>query len=327
MRTPGSLQHQRGVALITAMLITVLVTIITTGMKAREAIDVRRAMNMQFNEQGMYYLLGAEDWAKHILARDLNDSEYDSLRENWAKTLPPVSIDGGQIGGQLTDMQGRFNINNLASAIQAQDQNDNQNNNQTNKEQNVDVLRFQRLLELHELSPSLVEAVIDWLDADVNPRFPNGAEDVTYLQGEQPYRAGNTLMASPSELLRVKGFDVEAYARIAPYLVALPEHTAVNVNTALPAVLQMIVEDLPEPEAKELAESLQEEPVEEIGEFLDHPLVSGRKVDTKDLVVKSDYFRLSAYAQVGHVRSVMNSVLQRNSAKDIRTLRRSREGF
>jgi general secretion pathway protein K len=317
-----NIRLQRGVALITAMLITVLVTILTTGMKSREAIDVRRAMNVQFNEQAFYYLLGAEDWAKHILARDIKDSKIDSLDENWAKQLPPVPIDGGQIGGQLFDLQGRFNINNLASAAGTPDKTD--KNKDENK--NVDILRFQRLLSAHDLPTSLVDAVIDWLDPDGNTRFPNGAEDVAYLQLDPPYRAANTLMASPSELLRVKGFDYEAYQKIAPLLVALPEHTEINVNTALPGVLQMVVEDLSDEDAKRLADELAERPVESVTDFLNNDIVAGKKVDTKGLTVSSQYFLLSAYAQVGDIRSSLASTLQRKSDKDIRTVRRSREG-
>lgn len=299
---------QRGVALITAMLVVSLATITAVAMTAEQQIFFRRTENILHHQQAYLYLLGAEDWARQFLARDLNENQIDALTDIWATELPPIPVEGGMIGGVVEDLQGRFNINNLAEA----------------QVQQAELDRFTALLALYQIPASLSNAVLDWLDSDDQARFPDGAEDIDYMQAQPAYRAGNGPMSSVSELLKVRGMTYEMYERIAPALVALPTTaSAINVNTAPPLVLRMIVTDLSEQDAEALARDLAQNPVEQIEDFLAHALVQGKQVATSGIDVRSNYFLVRAYARIGRARATLNSIVLRMAPDNISTVLRS----
>ena len=300
--------EQRGIALITAILVVSLATITAVAMTSEQQIFFRRTENILHHQQAYLYLLGAEDWAKQFLARDLNDNQTDTLADNWATDLPPIPVEGGVIGGAVEDLQGRFNINNLADA----------------QVQEAELQRFSALLKMYEIPASMSNAVLDWLDSDDQARFPDGAEDIDYMQLQPAYRAGNGPMSSVSELLQVRGMTYEFYERIVPALAALPTTgSSININTATPMVLRMVVADLSEQDAEALAKDLAENPVKEIEEFLAHDLVQGKQVATTGIDVRSNYFLVRAYARIGRARATLNSVVLRMAPDNIKTLLRS----
>src|SRR5690606_9440832 len=120
------------------------------------------------------------------------------------------------------------------------------------------VLQFRRLLQLLELDERLVNALLDWLDPDINARFPEGAEDDHYLRLEPPYRAANAPLTHVSELRLVAGYEAEVVARLRPYVTALPQATALNVNTAPALLLATLVEGMGLVEAEGLVQTRDE---------------------------------------------------------------------
>ena len=103
----------RGVALITAMLITALASLVAANLAWDNALDVRRTMVLLNNDQAVQVALGAESWVVGILHQDLQESDIDHLGEIWAIQLPGFPIEGGDVTGTIIDLQGRFNVNNL----------------------------------------------------------------------------------------------------------------------------------------------------------------------------------------------------------------------
>lgn len=312
MRFQASRLH-RGMALITALMVMSLATITAISMTAEQQIYFRRTENILLHEQAYLYLLSAEDFAKVVLQDDFKKNQTDSMKDAWAEQGAAFPFEGGVLTGTISDLQGKFNINNLAIA---------------GKPKKWDVDRLRTLLELNGLSPNLANAIIDWLDPNDEPTFPDGAEDVDYLQGEQPYRTGNGMMGSITELLYIKGIDYEAYQAIAPALVALPvTDVAININTASPQVLQMIIDPLTETEAIELRDELSKEPVSDPNEILSLPLMTGKKIDLNGVGVESSYFLLQSYAEVGRAKARMDSVIHRFSADNITVVLRSQGGL
>ena len=158
MKTTSS---QRGVALVMAIIVVAIGTMIAVNLIWRGTLDLRRTESALAADQGLMYVQGAEAWAADILRQDLVDSpESDHLGELWATELPPLPVDGGSITGRLEDLQGRFNLNNLIGA--------------DGKESALARRQFERLLVSVEADPSLAGAVIDWLDPDTELRFPSG---------------------------------------------------------------------------------------------------------------------------------------------------------
>jgi general secretion pathway protein K len=298
---------QRGVALITAVLVVAIGTMIAVNLMWRGTLDLRRAEAALAADQGLMYGQGAEAWAADILRQDLVDSpESDHLSEQWAIELPPLPVDGGTIFGRLEDLQGRFNLNNLIAA--------------DGMESELARRQFERLLTSVEVDPGLAGAVVDWLDADTEQRFPTGGEDSAYSDQDPPYRTANSMITSASELMAVAGFDRESYQRVAPYVTVLPRGSQLNVNTASAVLLASLSDDIDIATAETLVE-------ERAGaEFVDIDATFAGLVEPDTLQVidgVSEHFFWTATVTLGSNQLTMRSVLQRDRSGITRALFRS----
>ncbi|GAB4350022.1 MAG: GspK family T2SS minor pseudopilin variant XcpX [Gammaproteobacteria bacterium] len=303
---------QRGVALITAILVVALATAAGVAVATRQHIDIRRTENLLNADRAYLYALGGEAWAKAILARDRNDGDVDHLGEDWARKIPPLPVDGGSVSGYIEDMQGRFNINNLAVS---------------GENFEIDLARFRRLLANVGLNESLADAVVDWVDPDIEPRFPDGAEDDFYLGQEPAYRTANRPMTSASELRLVRGFDQESVEKLLPYVVALPLATPVNVNTAPPPVLESLFAGLDESQVRQLVEAREEEAFNRVEDFLQHEVFRDLSPDASRLSVRSDYFAVTAEAVIGSSQVSLLSLIHRSGDNQFTVLGRSLGGL
>jgi general secretion pathway protein K len=223
--------RQRGVALIMAVLIVALATMLAASVSFKGYLDQRRSANTFAMDQGLEVALGGEAWASDSLRRDKQqNSKTDDFTEEWATPIPPIPIEGGEFEGQLEDMQGRFNLNSLVTV-------------QGGKfvlDENAQH-RFERLLELLELEPKWALIIADWIDTDVQPNFPDGAEDPTYTGLTPPYRTANMPLTRASELLAIAGFGLDRYRKLEPFVTALPIGTTINLCTASPELLDALV--------------------------------------------------------------------------------------
>lgn len=301
-------QHaQRGVAILTAVLIVAIGTMLAVNLLWEGTLDLRRGEAALAADQGLMYVQGAEAWAADILRQDLVDSpNSDHLSETWAFELPPLPIEGGVIVGRLEDLQGRFNLNNLVNP-------DGTENEQARHQ-------FERLLASLDADPGLAGAVVDWLDPDTDLRFPTGGEDVTYTSAEPPYRTANSMITSVSELMAVTGFDRDIYARVAPYLAALPMGTKLNVNTASDVLLASLSDDIDLGTAASLVEQRGD------ADFPDIEAVFAGLVEPdvlQDIDGVSEHFLLTATVTLGTNQLTMRSVLQRDPSGLTRALFRS----
>jgi general secretion pathway protein K len=277
-----------------------LVTVIAVTMATRQQIDVRLTANLLHGEQAYEYALAAESWARVILRRDDSQSDHDSLDENWATALPPLAVEGGQVSGKIEDMQGRFNINNLIK--------------QDGKVSEADVAYFRRLLEILKLEPTLTDALLDWIDADINVRFPDGAEDENYLSGGIPYRAANRPLVSTSELRLVAGFDQNAVRLLEPFVTALPARTLINVNTASPVVLLAMNKDFSQSDVDALIAGRGKTGYQTVQAFMSQDTLAGRKL-AEPVDVKSHYFLVHTDVIVGQGQAHLESLLVRDQGK------------
>jgi general secretion pathway protein K len=318
----GGRQRQRGVALIIALILVALATVLATKLSFDGFLELRRTTGMMAAEQALHFGLGAEALAADALMQDAQMSpQATTLAGYWAQTTQPLPItpdnnpEGEPIGtmqGSLEDMQGRFNLNSLART-----------GADGVTEDPLPLQQFQRLLVSVGVEPKWAGLARDWLDQDDVPGNPDGAEDAVYTAQTPPYRTGNWPMMSPSELMNLPGFGADRYRKIAPYVTALPSaNTAINLCTAPALVLESLVEGLS-------------------GEWSNNPavLTSGRKtgcfpdVQTftnvatsfagpkamaskgNPIDVKSQYFELTTRVTLGTTEFTLYSLLFRGNAK------------
>ena len=303
MRNPAS---QRGAALITAILVVALATAIAAALTWDLFLDQRRAFGRVAVDQGLMYSLGAEAWAKQILRDDSQDNQVDHPGEPWAMQITPLPIEGGQIQGRIEDLHGRFNLNNLVDSAGGTDP--------------AAVEAFQRLLAVLELDVRLADRMADWIDRDLDPNFPDGAEDSEYLSREPPFRAANRPVTSVSEVMLVyPDIGREGYARLRPFVTALPRGTRININTARPEVLLTTAENFGFREAERIALDRPNEgweSLEQLGDLIPAEARGG-------LGVTSDWFRLSVRVDIGTQRFTMYSLLHRDATGSVSTVIRS----
>ena len=314
-------RHQRGVALIMAVLIVALATILAVDVGFKGYLDQRRTANAFALDQSFEIALGGEAWASDSLRRDkLQSPKQDDFTEEWATPIPPIPLEdvGGEFEGQLEDLQGRFNLNNLVAF----------DNSGVSKVDPAAVKRLERLLEILELEPKWANIIADWIDADGDPGFPDGAEDMVYTGLTPPYRTANMPITRTSELLALPEFGLERYRKLAPFITALPAGTTINVCTASPELLDALVEGrrqftLARDSTKE---SRQQRCFPNKQEF-EQPLSAEEKqelVEGKVIDQTSDYFLATIWVTLGTHRYTLYSLLYRtDGSNQVRPILRS----
>lgn len=308
------MKRQRGVALITAVMVVAFASTVGAGLLVNQNLAVHRTANLIAQDQAWWYLVGLEEWATTLLDRDREDNNFDHLDELWAQPIDFLPVDEGALSGRLEDLQGKFNLNSLRGTDEA------------TQARRVQFLRLLRNIpDLRQASPEGIgAAIIDWIDANTEPGFPGGAEDSVYLGRERPYRAANRVPESLSELLLIEGIDHKVYTALVPHLTIHPGDHRINVNTATPPVLTSLSEELSPIDVEGLIAEREQGPWETIDAFLQSELLAGKGLKPEDVNVQSEYFQAFAAANIGNVRLTMVSLLERKSGGKTRALSHSR---
>ena len=314
-------KQQRGVALITAVLIVALATILAVDVGFRGYLDQRRTANTFALDQSFQIALGGEAWASDSLRRDkLQSAKQDDFTEEWATPIPPIPLEdvGGEFEGQLEDLQGRFNLNNLvkydSSGVSTVD--------------TGAVERLERLLEFLELETKWAKIIADWIDSDTNPQFPDGAEDTVYTGLSPPYRTANMPITRASELLALPEFGIERYRKLQPFITALPAGTAINLCTASAELLDAIVAGRREfTAARESMKQTRQQRCFPNKQEYEQGLSQDQKTQLNDanaIDETSDYFLATIWVTLGTHRFTLYSLLYRTDGNNqVRPILRS----
>jgi general secretion pathway protein K len=289
------------VALITALLLVALATVVAAKLSWDNNIGMRRTESTLMQEQARLFALGGEAVAIDVLRQDEN-REFDNADEEWAQTAPlfEIGIEEivlGEMQGRLYDAQGRMNVNNLRAA-------DNGKSRQ----------QFESLFRTLRLNPALVDAIVDWIDPDTVAE-PGGAEDGTYTALKPPYRPANNYLTSISELRAISGIDDETYNLLVPHVTALhPDWcgseggiTPVNLNFATAEVMGSLDEELGLGQGEAWVEERGESGWESLNDIADLPEGLSSYV-----AVRTDCLELIVIVNIGSSVLSMYSLLDRS---------------
>jgi general secretion pathway protein K len=299
MRALLQLRHQSGVALITALLVVSLASILAISLVEHLNYDIRRTENILRLDQAQLYNDNAVEFGRGLLRSDrVLNNEFDTLTEYSTANEQTFPVDNGTITASLLDLQGCFNINNLSKT-------------NPSAELARNKLIFRTLLSKLEvdaaLHNTLTDSLIDWLDKDdINEQ--QGAEFDYYIGLDSPYRTANGLMVSPTELRLVKGYTQEIIEGLTKYICVLPKvNTRININTARLQMLESI-SDLA-PHASKIIEYRDgnpedpedDEPFATLDDFKRYAkdTLKIQNYDPTGLQVYSEYFMLESYTQLG----------------------------
>ena len=287
-RQPGAMRAA-GAALVLAMLLAALAASIVAGLLWHQQLWLRQYDFGRDQSQAQSLARSGIDWARLILQEDARTSNVDHFGEQWAIRLPPTPLENGEIGGEITDQQGLFNVNALVKGGAVQ----------------PDVLaRYARLLVLLNLPASLGPALADWLDANGEVTPGGGLEDGHYVALKPPRVAANRPLVTPDELALVGGYTPAVLARLLPFVTALPSPagSAININTAPPEVLAATLEGLTLADANRLAAARGNRPFFTVADFRSR-LPAGVAINELALRVTSDGFVVRVDVRQGEVQA------------------------
>ncbi|TKB47646.1 general secretion pathway protein GspK [Ferrimonas sediminicola] len=312
--------RQKGVALLTVLLVLAVMTTIAASFNERSRLAVRRTVNHHQLTQAYWFALSVEELAKRALKQDMEDADGTvHLQQYWATADVIYPVEGGQLIGHVDDMRSCFNLNALGQELTQAEKSENPNQKPLVQKQ------FQAMLEdlgmdLY-LAEMTTERLHDYIDEDDRAEGSYGAEDPDYEAREVPYRAANQPLWHHSEMRTVLGISQPMYEVLKEYVCAIPGETTqvVNVNTVpverASLLVGMFDGKLSRGQVEDLIANRPPDGWEDISKFWQESLVQGVKLDDKaksSLVVDSKYFRLRAAAKVDNTLFRLETVLQRS---------------
>jgi len=294
-----SAKIQRGAAILAALLIVAMVAATSAGLLYAQTLWMRESTLHAQSAQSRIAARAGIAWAAAILHQDARVSRIDHLDEPWSTPLPPTRIEGAEIAGQIQDLQGRYNINNLVRDGIAEPR---------------EIARYKRLLAVLGLPELLAHTAVDWMDADQAQSGAHGAEDAYYAALAAPYRTASRPLADTHELLRVKGYTKAVFATLAPYITALPAPSALNVNTAPPETLMLLADGLALADARLLAATRERSYFRDVNDFRSRLPPSAYPFDAAMARVTSDYFLIDADVRYGDATTRAQAIVQRGAS-------------
>ncbi len=291
-------KQQQGVALISVLLVFALVTLLAAQMLDRSYLDMRRAGNLANGKQAYYLAVAGEEYGRQLLARDYQQdkSKADTLVDLWAQDFDAFQMEEGELHIEVSDLQGRFNLNNVISS-----------------QGGLDMARYQQLKDLLntlELPTELADVLVDWVDQDRNAR-PNGAEDSYYMSQTPAYLAANRPLTDISELRLLKGMEPAHYTRLKPYVSALPSQSKYNINTLNATMLEALL-DVSGQQANSINGQQQEGDYKSVNDWLSSRYGDQLRPIAAHLTAASEYFEVISEASFVGRRSVVTTRFHRD---------------
>lgn len=221
-------ERERGAALLAVLLLVAVTGAIAAAMVEDLRLSRSVAINATARDQGRLFAEGVEQLALLTIDDRVQQSpERTTLAGGWNGATRTVQLPGGGSADiTVRDGSNCFNINSVVDGQPGRPL----------VRRPSGVAEFVGLMMALEVPQAdarrIAEAAADWVDSDT-VAGPGGAEDEAYAAGPAPYRTGNTLFADPGEVRALSGMTPAIYARIRPWLCAMPTNdlSPLNINT------------------------------------------------------------------------------------------------
>jgi general secretion pathway protein K len=127
-------------------------------------------------------------------------------------------------------------------------------------------------------------------------------------------------MQHVSELRFLKAFDAERYQVLLPYLTALPEITAINLNTASKEILSILGDGLTDSQVNEILSARGKKGIQQLETIT--PLLERLNIKKEQVTLDSNYFLSVALASIdGQQLSVYTILKRQTDSKNNTTVR------
>ncbi len=306
--------RQRGIAVITALLLTTLAITIVASLFWQQQVQVRAIENQRLQLQKQWILRGALDWAGLILREDAKHSSADNLDEPWAVPLAATRLDqyvenghaddnvaGAILSGGISDAQARYNLTNLCANGTADP---------------AEVAAFARLLNNAQMNPALAQATADALAA-AQRSGKSGAEMKPQAaagnNGNQPDPRPMNL-TQLEDLLAVPGFSPEMLDKLKSFVIFLPRATPVNVNTAPVEVLAVRIDALSPDDAAALAAQRKVASFRDLADFAQRLPGKSFTAPANEASVETHYFLVDGKVRMNRAGLDVQALIERNGS-------------
>jgi general secretion pathway protein K len=272
----GIRKNPRGVAIITALLLTALAITIVSSLFWQQQIQIRAVENQRLQMQKQWILRGAVDWATLILREDGKYSAIDDLTEPWAVPLADTSLDQyvqkeedhalaqeAILSGAIQDAQSRLNLTGLATAGKINEQ---------------QVLIFERLLSGLSIDTTLARLAANQI-ASTQPNESGATSRVRYLGFQQV-----------QDLFTVAGFTPAIVKSLEDYVIFLPRATAINANTAPQVVLSAALAPLSPSDTQALIAKRTQSSFHNLNELIAQLSGSQITINPQAITLSTNYF-------------------------------------
>ena len=315
MRRPA-IRRQRGVAVVTALLLTTLAVSIVASLFWQQQVQVRSMENQRLQLQTKWIQRGALEWLSVLLRQSNYTVNYTSLDQPWATPLAETRLDqfidreriegenfAASLSGNIIDATSRYNLTNLAK------------NGVPDPEQ---LLIFNRLLNNLRMDGRVAQRVSQMVAAgqpppEVPAEDPNGNPPPP--PPPRPAQEGIVGMPAPvlrvDDLLSVQGVTPEMLQKLRPFVTVLPEPTPVNVNTAPAEVLAAVIPGYSLSEANVIVEKRKRIPWRDLAQF-QNELKPGTQTVPDSIDVQSKYFLVQSRIRLDRAALNAESLISRS---------------
>ncbi len=293
--------RRRGVAVVTALLLTTLAITIVASLFWQQQVQVRSIENQRLQLQKQWVLRGALDWARLILREDAKYSVTDALNEPWAVPLSDTRLDryvesaalrgdagSAVLSGGIQDAQARLNLTGLA----------------TQGRVNAGTVQaFERLLVSLRQDPGLARAAAQKVADSERAAIAGTA-------GE-PRPIG---FVQVDDLLAVPGCTPAVLDAIREQVVFLPAATPVNANTASAEVLAAQLPGLSLADANALVTARKNASFRDLADLAARLPGRPTSVDPALFSVGSAYFLVTGRVTIRQATLQLQALVERTGA-------------
>lgn len=312
-----SSRSQRGVALLTVLLVVAIITVLASSMVGRMEYHVLRSQNIKHNEQAYWLVRSAESYAISAISTLIREEDgVISLDQAWNEPFS-FPVQGGLIEAEVTDATACFNLNSVIGGQPPQDQRP----TAINKQISAELAAFRRLILLaipaldSFTADTIRDSLADWIDDDDVFR-DYGAESSEYEGLIPAYRTADQPLAWLSELRLLKGMTPAILERLLPLVCVIPNNPnlRININTLDEdsAVLLAALVGLSRSEAESILQQRPSDGFDDTESLFSDPLMQNANLSTQQkqwFKVDSEYFTIKTQATFGNATFFQTSIL------------------
>ena len=256
----------KGVVLISVLLTVLLLSSIAVVIGNNYFVSFKRAQYLEFQTVSLNIFSSIESLALKKIDNELRFNSKFHAKNNALFTNDFIfETQKGLVSGKIIDSSNCFNINSLVIK--------NKNTYKPNKE---NIAIFERLLSLSEIENNLIDEaidqIIDWIDADDNPRA-FGLEDYYYsgpLNNPKEYTSAR-IFYSIQEIKSLPAIRDIGWQVFEKYFCALPDNDlSININTITgnkSLLLSSLFENLPYSDAEYVIDNIPEGGIKNLNEL------------------------------------------------------------